>query len=182
MGTSNSSDELKRDAVQQIRVRGYPIREVSQRLGVSLHSLYKRLRLFAEPGLKLSGIDHEAVVASLKDMAVMGQAIVERGDHLGITDDRRPFAEAEVGSDDHAGALVELAQQVEEQRPARGAERQVGLVIATAKPAFLMTGGCFDRASSFAAWFGIALRQHSSGGKERTLGQPSSATSIPGGN
>jgi transposase len=33
MGTSNCSDEFKRDAVQQIRVRGYPVREVSRRLG-----------------------------------------------------------------------------------------------------------------------------------------------------
>ena len=33
MGTRNYSDEFKRDAVQQIRVRGYPGREVSRRLG-----------------------------------------------------------------------------------------------------------------------------------------------------
>lgn len=33
MGTSNYSDEFKRDAVQQITVRGYPVREVSLRLG-----------------------------------------------------------------------------------------------------------------------------------------------------
>ena len=52
MGTSNYSDESKRDAVQQIRVRGYPVREVSQRLGVSSHSLYKWMKLLAEPALK----------------------------------------------------------------------------------------------------------------------------------
>lgn len=46
----------------------------------------------------------------------------------------------------------------------------VGPVIATAMPAFLTAGGCFDRASSFAAWLGITPRQHSSGGKERTFG------------
>ena len=40
MGTSNYSDEFKRDAVHQITVRGYPVREVSRRLGVSTHSLY----------------------------------------------------------------------------------------------------------------------------------------------
>ena len=45
MGTSNYSDEFKRDAVQQIRVRGYPVREVLQRLGVSSHSLYKWMKL-----------------------------------------------------------------------------------------------------------------------------------------
>ena len=39
MGTSNYSDEFKRDAVRQIAVRGYPVREVSRRLGVSTHSL-----------------------------------------------------------------------------------------------------------------------------------------------
>ena len=60
MGTSNYSDEFKRDAVQQIRVRGYPFREVSQRLGVSSHSLYKWLRPFAEPAPKVGDIDHEA--------------------------------------------------------------------------------------------------------------------------
>ena len=46
MGTSNCSDEFKRDAVRQIRGRGYPVREVSLRLGVSSHSLYKWMKLF----------------------------------------------------------------------------------------------------------------------------------------
>jgi len=32
MGTSNYSDEFKRDAVHQITVRGYPVREVSRHL------------------------------------------------------------------------------------------------------------------------------------------------------
>ena len=41
MGTSNYSDEFKRDAVHQITVRGYPVGEVSRRLGVSKYSLYK---------------------------------------------------------------------------------------------------------------------------------------------
>ena len=40
MGTSNYSDEFERDAVHQITVRGYPVREVSRRLGVSPYSLY----------------------------------------------------------------------------------------------------------------------------------------------
>jgi transposase-like protein len=49
MGTSNYSDEFKRDAVQQIRVRGYPVREVFRRLGVSSHSLYKWIKQFGGP-------------------------------------------------------------------------------------------------------------------------------------
>jgi|TARA_R110001606_G_scaffold38290_1_gene107431 transposase len=40
MGTGNFTDEFKRDAVAQITERGYPIKAVSERLGVSLHSLY----------------------------------------------------------------------------------------------------------------------------------------------
>jgi len=66
MGTSNYSDEFKRDAVQQIRVRGYPVREVSRRLWVSSHSLYKWMKLFAEPSPKAPGVDHEAENRRLK--------------------------------------------------------------------------------------------------------------------
>jgi putative transposase len=65
MGTSNCSDEFKRDAVHQITVRGYPVREVSRRLGVSTHSLYKWLKLFGEPVAK-PGVDHEAGNRRLK--------------------------------------------------------------------------------------------------------------------
>ena len=65
MGTSNYSDEFKRDAVHQITVRGYPVRDVSRRLGVSTHSLYKWLKLFAEPSPK-PGVDHEAENRRLK--------------------------------------------------------------------------------------------------------------------
>ena len=48
----------------------------------------------------------------------MGQAIEQRGGHLGIAEDAGPFAEAEVGGDDDAGAFVEFAEQVEEKRAA----------------------------------------------------------------
>lgn len=46
---------------------------------------------------------------------MMGQAVEQFRRHLGISEDAGPFAEAEVGSDDNAGPLVELAQQMEEQ-------------------------------------------------------------------
>ncbi|MDU8912764.1 IS3 family transposase, partial [Aestuariicoccus sp. MJ-SS9] len=39
MGTGNYSDGFKRDGVHRITVRGYPVREVSRRLGVSTYSL-----------------------------------------------------------------------------------------------------------------------------------------------
>jgi transposase len=72
MGTSNYGDKFKRDAVQQIRVRGYPVREVSQRLAVSSHSLYKWMKLFAEPAPKAPAVDHEVENRRLKrDLARM---------------------------------------------------------------------------------------------------------------
>ncbi len=40
MGSPKFSEDFKRDAVHQIVVRGYPVSEVSRRLGVSKHSLY----------------------------------------------------------------------------------------------------------------------------------------------
>ena len=46
----------------------------------------------------------------------MGEPIEERSGHLGVAEHGGPFAEAQVCGDDDAGALVEFAQQVEEQR------------------------------------------------------------------
>ena len=58
----------------------------------------------------------------------MGEAIEQSGGHFGVTKDRSPFTEAEVGGDDDAGALVEPAEEVEEQG-AGGAERQVAELV-----------------------------------------------------
>ena len=48
MGKANFIDEFKRDAVAQITERGYRVAEVSERLGVSQHSLYAWKRKFAQ--------------------------------------------------------------------------------------------------------------------------------------
>lgn len=66
MGKSNYSEDFKRDAVHQIAVRGYPVREVSRRLGVSTHSLYKWTKLYAEAASKAGASDHEAENRRLK--------------------------------------------------------------------------------------------------------------------
>ncbi len=47
MAKTNFSDDFKRDAVAQITERGYPVAEVSRRLGVSQHSLYAWRKKFA---------------------------------------------------------------------------------------------------------------------------------------
>lgn len=48
MSSSKFSDEFKRDAVAQVTERGYPVREVSERLGVSPYSLYAWKKRFAK--------------------------------------------------------------------------------------------------------------------------------------
>ena len=44
MGSPRYSDEFKLEAVGQIVERGYSVKEVSERIGVSTHSLYKWLK------------------------------------------------------------------------------------------------------------------------------------------
>ena len=47
-------------------MRGYPVREVSRRLDVSTHSLFKWMKLFGEPAPKKPGVDHESEYRRLK--------------------------------------------------------------------------------------------------------------------
>ena len=63
MGKGNFSDDFKRDAVAQITERGYPVAEVSKRLGVSQHSLYAWKRKFSAP---TGNDDKDAEIRRLK--------------------------------------------------------------------------------------------------------------------
>jgi|TARA_R110000850_G_scaffold56779_6_gene133495 transposase len=63
MGKINFSDDFKRDAVAQITERGYPVAEVSRRLGVSQHSLYAWKKKFASPS---DGDGKDAEILRLK--------------------------------------------------------------------------------------------------------------------
>jgi transposase len=63
MGKVNFSDDFKRYAVAQITERGYAVAEVSQRLGVSQHSLYQWKRKFSRPS---GGDDRDAEIRRLK--------------------------------------------------------------------------------------------------------------------
>src|SRR5690606_31671170 len=71
----------------------------------------------------------EAVIAGFQDVAVMSEAVEQSGGHLGVAEHAGPFAEAEVGGNDDAGLLVELAEQMEQQRPASRAERQIAQLV-----------------------------------------------------
>lgn len=43
------TEEFKRDAVSQVKDRGYAVREVSERLGISVKSLYAWITLYHKP-------------------------------------------------------------------------------------------------------------------------------------
>lgn len=60
MGNARFTDDFKRDAVRQITERGYPVAEVSQRLGVSQHSLYEWRKKFSKSAAS-SGEDGQSV-------------------------------------------------------------------------------------------------------------------------
>ena len=65
MGKFNFSDEFKREAVAQIVERGYSAAEVSQRLGVSTHSLYAWKKQFSN-SKRLAEDNRDAEIRQLK--------------------------------------------------------------------------------------------------------------------
>ena len=73
----------------------------------------------------VAALEAPAVVAGLDDVAVVGQPIEQRGGHLGVAEDGGPFAEGEIGGDDDRGALVEPADEVEQELAAGLGEGQI---------------------------------------------------------
>src|SRR3546814_13956405 len=69
----------------------------------------------SQRGRSAAVFEAPAVIAGLDDIAMMSDAIEERGGHLGIAEHGWPLPEREVGGDDNAGLLVELADQMEQQ-------------------------------------------------------------------
>ena len=70
-------------------------------------------------------LEAPAFVAGLDDVAVMGEAIEQRGRHLRIAEDARPFAEGEIGGDDDRRSLIEPADEMEQQLPAGLGEGEI---------------------------------------------------------
>jgi hypothetical protein len=64
-------------------------------------------------------------VSSFHDIAVMGQAIEQRGRHLGVAEDAGPFAEGEIGGDDDRSPLVEPTDEMEQELAAGLGEWQI---------------------------------------------------------
>ena len=78
MGKANFSDDFKRDAILQITERGYPVAEVSKRLGVSTHSLYAWKKKFS----KSSGSDDQDQAAEIRRLKTELVRVTEERDIL----------------------------------------------------------------------------------------------------
>ena len=75
-----------------------------------------RARWLGSSALALrAGLEAPGFVAGLDDLAVVGEPVEQCGCHLGVAEDGWPFAEGEIGGDDDRGALIEAADQVEEE-------------------------------------------------------------------
>ena len=61
-------------------------------------------------------LEAPTLVAGFDDVAMVGQAVEQRGRHLGIAEHAGPFAEREIGGDDDGRALIEPANEVEQLR------------------------------------------------------------------
>jgi hypothetical protein len=70
-----------------------------------------------------------AVIAGFNNIAVMSEAIEQRRGHLGVAEYARPFTEGEIGGDDDRGALIETADEVEQELAAGLGERQIAEFI-----------------------------------------------------
>ena len=57
MSGKRYTDEFKVEAVRQVTDRGYPVREVASRLGVTTHSLYAWLKQFGPEAAKDEQLD-----------------------------------------------------------------------------------------------------------------------------
>ena len=57
----------------------------------------------------------------------MGQAVEQRSGHLRVAKDRRPFPEVEIGCHDDRGALVEAADEMEQQLAAGLSEGKIAI-------------------------------------------------------
>ena len=60
MSANKFTDEFKRDAVAQLEDRGYPVREVAERLGVSTKSIYTWQKQFSRPSKVIQEVDAQA--------------------------------------------------------------------------------------------------------------------------
>ena len=60
MSANKFTDEFMRDAVAHVEDRGYPVREVAERLGVSTKSIYTWQKRFSRPAMVIEEVNAQA--------------------------------------------------------------------------------------------------------------------------
>ena len=90
MGNARFSDDFKQDGVHQVTVRGYPVAEVSKRLGVSTHSMYAWVKQYSKVSIADTGDEHAAENRRLKRELAR---VTEERDILKKATVRRPAGE-----------------------------------------------------------------------------------------
>ena len=66
MSSKRYTKEFKAEAIKQVTERGYTVKDVAERLGVSQHTLYKWVRQAGHRRYATAGGDLQAEVARLK--------------------------------------------------------------------------------------------------------------------
>lgn len=70
MGKADFTEEFRIDAIKQTTERGYSVRDVSQRLGVSTHSLYGWMKRYSTSSVEAAKQDQSAEIRRLKQKLV----------------------------------------------------------------------------------------------------------------
>src|SRR5690606_12208896 len=70
-----------------------------------------------------------AIAADREDLAVMEQAIEDRGRHHGIAEDAAPLADRAIAGDEHAAALVAARDELEEEVRGFGLEWEIAELV-----------------------------------------------------
>lgn len=74
------TEEFKVEAVKQVTERGYPVAEVSERLGVSSHSLYAWIKRYGVPAQVRSA--HESQTDEIRRLKAELRRVTEERDIL----------------------------------------------------------------------------------------------------
>jgi transposase len=80
MSAKRYTEEVKIAAVKQVVERGHPASEVAERLGVSMHSLYTRIKRYGVPEEQRQVVDSQA--EELRRLKAELKRITEKRDIL----------------------------------------------------------------------------------------------------
>src|SRR4051794_16442607 len=98
-------------------------------IGIQLGPLFAHGASRQWDSISTAVLEAPALVTGFDNIAVMSQSIQQRGCHLGVAEDARPFGEGEIGGDDDRGALVEPADQMKEELAAGLGEGQIAELV-----------------------------------------------------